>query len=241
MVDATISNSSSSYPLGTTSPAPPLQLAYGYRNSDLLRQCAMSAGFLLLPLVLILWMRRAALRDAAQDPAAAWFSYFRTLQWCVNGTMLLWMVARTSFRQGLQDLLAFRLPASGWQPAIARTLVVIVPPWLVYLLCLFLSYRVFVQFRGNQWTRREFMVERSLDVGAQFLPLMFFCCALNFINTSPKFLVVLLLAAYVSRGAPCAVHSTRPGLQLTQRVNCRDRVFEDNSKRTNAQETSRSC
>jgi heat shock protein HtpX len=217
-----------SYPLGTTTPIPPLHLAYGYRISDLLRRCAMAAGFLSLPLILILWMRRAALRDAAQDPAAAWFSYFKTLQWCVNATMLLWMVARTSFRQGLQDLIAFRLPDSGWQPAVARTLVIIVPPWIVYLLCLFLSYKVFVQFRGNQWTRRQFMVERSLDVGAQFLPIMFFCCALNFINTSPKFLAVLLLAAYVSRvlcvRAKIKVSGVAPEALTTGEL--RDRIFE---------------
>ena len=125
-------------------------------------------------------------------------------------------------------MVAFRLPDTGWQPAIARTLVIIVPPWLVYLLCLFLSYKVFVQFRGNQWTRREFMVERSLDVGAQFLPLMFFCCALNFINTSPKFLVVLLLAAYVSRvlclRAKIKVSGVAPEALTTGEL--RDRVFE---------------
>jgi len=216
-----------SYPLGTTDPVPPLHLSYGYRNSDVLRQCVMSAGFLLLPLVLILWMRRAALRDAVEDPAAAWFSYFKTLQWCVNGTMLLWMVARTSFREGLQDLVAFRLLAGGWQSAIAHTLVVIVPPWLVYLVCLFLSYKVFVQFRGNQWTRREFMLERSLEVGAQFLPLMFFCCALNFINSSAKLVVILLLAAYVSRvfclRAKIKVSGVAPEALTTGEL--RDRVF----------------
>ena len=217
-----------SFPLGTTTPVPALQLAYGYRNSDLLRQCAMSAGYLLLPLALILWMRRAALRDAVEDPAAAWFSYFKTLQWCVNGTMLLWMVARTSFREGVQDLVAFQLPAGGWEPAVARTLVVIVPPWLVYLLCLFLSYKVFVQFRGKQWTRGEFMLERSLEVGAQFLPLMFFCCGLNFIGNSPKVLVVLLVAAYVSRvlcvRAKIKVSGVAPEALTTGEL--RDRVFE---------------
>ena len=203
-----------SFPLGATTPVPPLQLAYGYRNSDLLRQCAISAGFLLLPVVLILWMRRAALRDALEDPAAAWFSYFKTLQWGVNGTMLVWMVARTSFREGLQDLVAFRMPPEGWEPAIARTLVVIVPPWLVYLLCLFLSYKVFVQFRGRQWTRGEFMLERSLDVGAQFLPLMFFCCGLNFIGTSPQVFIVLLLAAYVARVLCVRARSKSQGWRL---------------------------
>ncbi len=217
-----------SFPLGATTPVPPLQLAYGYRNSDLLRQCAISAGFLLLPVVLILWMRQAALRDALEDPAAAWFSYFKTLQWGVNGTMLVWMVARTSFREGLQDLVAFRMPPEGWEPAIARTLVVIVPPWLVYLLCLFLSYKVFVQFRGRQWTRGEFMLERSLDVGAQFLPLMFFCCGLNFIGTSPQVFIVLLLAAYVARvlcvRAKIKVSGVAPEAVTTGEL--RDRVFE---------------
>src|SRR5271166_3883685 len=217
-----------SYPLGTSSSVPSLRLAYGYRNSDLLRQCTMSAGFLLLPIFLILWMRRAALKDALQDPSAAWFSYFKTLQWCVNATMLLWMVARTSFRQGVQDLVAFRLPDGGWQSTIARTLVVIVPPWVVYLLCLFLSYKVFVQFRGNQWTRRQFMLERALEVGAQFLPLMFFCCALDFLGTSPKLLVVLMLAAYVSRvvclRAKIRVSGAGPEALTTGEL--RDRVFE---------------
>jgi len=217
-----------SFPLGTSTPIMPLRLAYGYSNSDLLRQCAMSAGFLLLPILLILWMRRAALRDALQDPTAAWFSYFKTLQWCVNGTMLLWMVARTSLRQGVQDLVAFRLPDGGWQSTIAHTLIVIVPPWVVYLLCLFLSYKVFVQFRGKQWTRRQFMLERSLEVGAQFLPLMFFCCALDFLSTSPKLLVVLMLAAYVSRvvclRAKIKVSGAGPEALTTGEL--RDRVFE---------------
>jgi len=216
------------YPLGTTTAVPPLHLAYGYRNSDILRQCAMSAGFLVLPLLLILWMRRAALKDAVADPTAAWFSYFKTLQWCVNGTMLLWMVARTSLRQGVQDLIAFRLPAGGWQSAVANTLVVMVPPWLVYLLCLFLSYKVFVQLRGNLWTRREFMLERSLEVGAQFLPLMFFFSALDFLKTSAKVTVVLMLAAYISRvlclRAKIKVSRVAPEALTTGEL--RDRVFE---------------
>jgi hypothetical protein len=127
-----------SYPLGTSTLVMPLRLTYGYRNADLMRQCAMSAGFLLLPLLLILGMRHAALRDALQDPTAAWFSYFKTLQWCVNGTMLLWMVARTSLRQGgagSGDISAtpgrmaihHRPYASGHRSTVARVLVLSFP------------------------------------------------------------------------------------------------------------------
>ncbi len=216
-----------SYSLEAAPLLPPLHLAYGYRNSDVLRQCTMSAGFLLLPFLLILWMRRAALKDAAQDPTAAWFSYFKTLQWCVNGTMLLWMVAHTSLRQGVQDMVAFRVP-DGWQSVIVNTLVTMVPPWFVYLLCLFVSYKVFVQLRGHQSTRREFLLERSFEVGAQFLPLMFFVCALRFLITAPKAAVLLMLAAYFSRvlclRGKIRVSRATPEALTTGEL--RDRVFE---------------
>lgn len=215
------------YQLGAGNAVPPLHLAYGYRPADRARQCAISAGFLLLPILLILWMRRAALKDAFQDPTAAWFSYFKTLQWCINGTMLLWMVARTSFREGLQNLLAFRLPDNGWQAALAQTLVILVPPWLVYLLCLWLSYKVFVQVRGNHWTRREFMLERALEVGARFLPFMFFFAALDFLRISPKVMVVLLLTAYISHvvclRAKIRVSRSAPEALTTGEL--RDRIF----------------
>ena len=209
-------------------PVPPLHLAYGYRNSDVWRQCAFSLGFLLLPLLLTLWMRRAALRDADEDPTAAWFSYFKTLQWCVNGTMLLWMVARTSLRQGLQDMAAFRLPDNGWQPAVAHTLIAIVPPWLVYLLCLLVSYKVFVRLRGQQSTKRQFLLERSLEVAAQFLPLMFFVLALEFIVKATKVFVLLMLAAYIARvlctRAKIKIGKVAPELLTTGEL--RDRVFD---------------
>ena len=67
---------STSEPITASVPAP--HLLYGNTNPDLLWRSAMSGGFLLLPLVLILWMRRVALRDAVQDRAAAWFGYFKT-------------------------------------------------------------------------------------------------------------------------------------------------------------------
>jgi Zn-dependent protease with chaperone function len=216
------------YDFVLTEQVPPLHLAYGYRNSDIWRQCAVSFGFLLLPFLLILWMRRAALRDAERDPTAAWFSYFKTLQWCVNGTMLLWMVARTSLRQGLQDMAAFRLPASGWQPAVAHTLIAMVPPWFVYLLCLFVSYEVFVRLRGQQSTRGKFLQERSLEVAAQFLPLMFFVLALEFVMQATKVFVLLMLAAYIARvlcnRARVKIGKAAPEALTTGEL--RDRVFE---------------
>jgi len=205
-----------------------LHLAYGFHRSDLVRQSAISLGFLLLPLIITLWMRRAALKDAAEDPTAAWFSYFKTLQWCVNGTMLLWMVARTSVRQGLENLIAFRFGDVEWQAALARTAVTMIPPWFVYLLCLAFSYEVFVQVRGNRWKRHEFLLNQICTLGAQFFPLMFIFSAIDFLRAAPKISVVLFGAAYFSRvlcvrGA-AAVSGSAPEALTTGEL--RDRIFQ---------------
>jgi Zn-dependent protease with chaperone function len=205
-----------------------LHLAYGFRRSDLIRQSAISLGFLLLPLIITLWMRRAALKDAAEDPTAAWFSYFKTLQWCVNGTMLLWMVARTSVRQGLENLIAFRLGDVAWQAALAKAAVTMIPPWFVYLLCLAFSYEVFVQVRGNRWKRHEFLLNQVCTLGAQFFPLMFVFSGFDFLWVAPKIAILLFGAAYFSRvlclrGA-AAISGSAPEALTTGEL--RDRIFQ---------------
>jgi hypothetical protein len=58
-----------------------LQLKYGLRPSDLHRAFAILAGFIVLPAMVTWWMRRRALALAKVDAAAAWFGFFRTLNW----------------------------------------------------------------------------------------------------------------------------------------------------------------
>ena len=61
----------------------PIQLAYGF--NDLYRSLGVLLGFIISPILLLLWMRRSALRFGKMDPVAAWFSYFRVLNWSSNG------------------------------------------------------------------------------------------------------------------------------------------------------------
>ena len=224
------------FPLTGSNAVGDFHLAYGFRRTDLIRISAISLGFLLLPLLITLWMRRAALRDASEDPTAAWFSYFKTLQWCVNSTMLLWMVAHTSIRQGLEDLISFRLGDNSWQAPLARTAITIIPPWLVYLLCLSFSYEVFLRVRGNRWKRHEFLLNQFFTLGAQFLPLMFFLSAFDFLHAAPKLMVLLFAAAYFSR-IICArgaakISGSAPEALTTGEL--RDRIF-DLARRTGVQ------
>src|SRR5579862_3458563 len=48
-------------PLPESGQLPVFHLAYGFRRSDLRRACAILSGFVLLPILMTLWMRRKAL------------------------------------------------------------------------------------------------------------------------------------------------------------------------------------
>jgi Zn-dependent protease with chaperone function len=216
------------FPLNKADPAPTFSLAYGYRREDVLRVVGLPLGFLLLPIGLMLWMRRAALKSAATDPTAAWFSYAKTLNWCVTGTLLIWFVARTSVQQGLQDLMDFHFGGTGWQAATTHTLITVVPPWLVYLACLLISYKVFVQVRGHDWTPREFIRNQVLEVGTVLFPLMFLFGGIAFFAEYRKVSVLLFFATYLSwtflLRAKMKVTRMMPEALTTGEL--RDRIFE---------------
>ncbi len=215
------------YPLSNTTADLNFSLSYGHERAEILRLVEMSAGFLLLPVLIVLWMRRAALKDADDDPVAAWFSYFKTLQWCGNATLLIWMVARTGMREGLQEALAFHFGAHTWQAGLSNAVILIAPPWTSYFICLTLSYAVFVRMRGNQWKRGEFLLNQMFTVGMQALPLMFVLMAIELVFSFPKGAVAAFVAAYGSRilcvRGKMALSRTAPEALTTGEL--RDRVF----------------
>src|SRR5207244_6472134 len=81
---------------------PPIHIAYGFRNTDLYRSLGLLLGFIVSPILLLFWMRRSALSIGKMDPVAAWFSYFRALNWSSNDAVLLWMVSGHGACQRLQ-------------------------------------------------------------------------------------------------------------------------------------------
>lgn len=175
-----------------------VHLEFGMRRSDVVRSAAFSVGFLLLPVVIMLWMRYAAMRDAAIDPTAAWFSYFRVLTWCVNGVMLLWMFDG-HFRQGLEGPAAWQLAGHGAGSVALSVAIFIIPPWAAYTICILTSYGVYVRVRGSAWTRGEFYANQLLQVAAQLLPLMLLVLGLAMISVSLRVTMALLVAAYFTR------------------------------------------
>lgn len=175
---------------------PAFHLAYGFRRSDLNRALAILAGFIVLPIGLTLWMRRKALAAAKEDAAAAWFGFFRTQNWLVIGSMLLWITSGFGARKALQDWIALT-GLSPWKAAVADVIVIMGPALFIYFVCIALSYTVHAQLRGIQWTRWEFLTRQIVGVGAGFIPMMLGLAALDLLNQQLEVGVGLLVGAVV--------------------------------------------
>ena len=205
---------------------PPIHIAYGFRNTDLYRSLGILLGFIVSPILLLLWMRRSALSIGKMDPVAAWFSYFRVLNWSSNGAVLLWMVSGLGARQSLQHWLRFTAGVS-WKSSLGEFLIALGPAWLVYFICIDLSYPVFAQLRGDSSRRAEFLLQHILTVGAQVLPLVLFFTGIEIWNYSARLAVLVFAMAYLTR-----IGCLRWQVKITQMLpqplttgELRDRVF----------------
>lgn len=167
-------------------------IAYGFRRQDLYRALAILGAFIFVPVLLTLWMRRRALASAKIDPAAAWFGFFRTLNWLINGGMLIWITSGFGARQVLQDWI-LQEGFTSFKTAFADVMVAVGPWFLVYFLCVALSYPVHEQLRGRQWTRREFLWRQFVTIGAQAVPLMMFIAGIEILATDRELAAVFLI------------------------------------------------
>jgi heat shock protein HtpX len=216
------------YLLNTSTPSPTqIHLAFGLRNRDAVRAAILPSLFLISPILICLWMGRAALRDAKTDPTGAWFSYYRVLVWCGNCLVLIWMMGRT-IRQGVEVIASYYTGAHTAGAVALDVGIVMVPPWLAFFICILLSYRVYRQVRGETWTRREFFVNQFLGIAAQFLPLACFFAALGMISVNGQTSVALFAGVYVSYVVCKWLKVKYSGLHIEPltRGELRDRVFE---------------
>ena len=159
------------YQLSVDKPAKPLQVEFGYTRSNLITLSLYTGAFVLLPILLVLVMRSMALRRGEADRAAAWFSFMKTTNLCINGMFLFWMVADLSTRHELVNLVQFAGWESGWRSLAANEAVLLAPPWTVYVVCTALSYKVFVRMRNVSLRWGQFMARQLGQVGKVYIPL----------------------------------------------------------------------
>jgi Zn-dependent protease with chaperone function len=186
----------------TTDTLPKIELSYGLTRAEIARAGAVLGIVLLLPIVVTLWMRRAALgaadriaaglrtADATSDHAGSvhddragiWFGYWRSLNWVLNGSLFLWW--GVSDTVNLNGLLAMVLPSgesgqTAWAFHLADRIGFWLPPLVVVAICQTLSHPVQVRVRGLQWTRGEVLKQSVWSMAASWLPLLLFLNGLN--------------------------------------------------------------
>lgn len=165
-----------------------IHVAYGLRRVDVYRAWVLLAGFLFLPLAITLGMRRMAM--SAPDPILSRFQFFRRMNFLVTGAMLLWTTSGLGFRQALRDGLE-QAGLPGWQVTAGDVLILVGPVFVIYFLCIAVSYPVYAQVRSGGWSRREYLVQQSTTMGAWALPLMLGLAALAVMHDHVEVSVVL--------------------------------------------------
>lgn len=172
-------------------------VGWGFERRDLVGMGAVLCCFLVLPIAACYWVRRKALALGATDPTAAWFSYFRTVNLCGNGVFLFWMVAGNTSRKGMIGLIAL-LAGTHSNLAIAAILALtILPPWIVYFICLSGSYKVLVQIRGIEWKRSEFLLSQFLTVAALLIPVASIVCFFQIKSISFRTALAVIIAGWI--------------------------------------------
>jgi Zn-dependent protease with chaperone function len=181
---------------------PGIELSYGMARAEIVRMGAVLGFVLLLPILVTLWMRRAALRAAERiaaglrtadatsgragsvhdDRAGIWFGYWKSLNWVQSASLFLWWGASDTLN--LSGLLAivFRPGGSGnaaWAFRLVDHIGFWLPPLFVVVICQALSHPVQVHVRGLQWTRGEVLRQSIWSVAAGWLPLLLFFSGVN--------------------------------------------------------------
>jgi Zn-dependent protease with chaperone function len=186
----------------------------------------------LLLVALTLWMRHHALRSAAIDPEAAWFSYARFMK---LGTQAAWLVSLGLLSLPLVetwvDAVAGPQPkgaAIGTQ-AFIWVLIALLPMSVATIVCRTLSYPVFAQVHGSLWTRGEIFRQAFWTQAAFTIPALCLVAAFSAMRDenwrAAVFLALLGFAALFFGVRQVAAASGRTSESLST-GELRDRVFQ---------------
>ncbi len=182
--------------LDERSVAPQIGVSFGWSEATVARTITRMLVFLLLPIGILLYRRAVALKSFKDDPITAWFAYMKTLGWCTNGGMLLWYLTNVGARKDLENLLNFVFPGQKFSAPI-NLITYFVPAAVIYLSCISISHRVFVEVKNAQVTWTQFLAEHSVTLARTLVPIVLFSVAMHFYS-QPKLLYGIMFAAWAS-------------------------------------------
>jgi len=151
----------------------------------------------------------------------------KTLGWCTNGGLLLWYLTDLGGRHQIQEILNLTLSAGPRLIAIINLAVLFIPAAFIYLACISISHRVFVEVKRAQYTWSQFLTEHSITLAQRMIPIACISAAIGLVKDESRVAVGLMFGAYL-----LAVLLSRWKLKLTKNYpqimtagELRDRVF----------------
>jgi Zn-dependent protease with chaperone function len=172
-----------------------IRFSFGYTAAHLSLMGAILGLLLLLPICITLWLRRKALRAPEETRVTIWFTYFRFLRLGTIGGGLIWWTAIDLLHT--DDFLEFQLTAAHASNsvllAVLPWILMWIPAFLVYFLCLILSAPIH-NLRGTVRTRRQVLRQSFWTVGRFVFPLSLLTLAGAELFSSPRRAVIIFAA-----------------------------------------------
>jgi Zn-dependent protease with chaperone function len=156
------------YEISTASPQP-VHFVLADRPAGLTRAAGILAGLFLAPIAIVLGRRWAVLRAADLEPALAWYRFWRWVHWITLGTWVVWLTVVAALRDN--ESLPLSLGGVAGFAAV-QWIVMVVPPWIVMLVCSAVSQDVFARLTKAELTKREILQRASAGIAARLLPLL---------------------------------------------------------------------
>jgi Zn-dependent protease with chaperone function len=176
--------------------------------------------FVLLPVGLLLWCRRTALR--APDPAAGWYSFWRRSHWINLGTWLCWFTAVSALRGDEEPYSMLPALTSEW-------VLTLLPPWLLLALGNHLALEVQGRSSGAPVPPRTLVIRLAVNVCVTIAPCIMVLAGFLAIGESGlRTGVAWLLAALVVHllGNALALETAHAVVHTLRRGPLHERIFE---------------
>lgn len=168
------------------SPQDAIRLRAGYSPHDVAGMILPALALLLVPLALMLWIRRALLREAdTARPSPAWFGYWRCLQWNMLGAFLLWFAAIGYLKFGPFLKFVFDIDSENRMTVLqgaCYAILMFLPPAVINVICTALYNPVFRRLPGVQWSKHEVFEQAVWTQMANLVPLALIVAALSMLS-----------------------------------------------------------
>ncbi len=129
----------------STATPTPVHFALGAKPGACIWSLTTLTALVLIPVGLVLWRRRLALREA--DRTMGWYRFMRSVSWTVLGTWAVWLTAASALE--VDALLASVLPTEVGMSRATRWAVLLMPPWFVTVCCSAVAREVFGRLSGS--------------------------------------------------------------------------------------------